>query len=221
MAWARGIKTGSATVKSVLLAVANYADEEGICWPSQDQLAEDTELSRHSIMRAMDQLEDMGLVTRERRHRGDGSRTSDLIVLDLSRTEQRSTPQRSTQQQPKSQGATAEPIIEPLLDKNKRGSRMRDDWEPDGPSIAKAEELGFTATDTRTEIERFKNYWIAIPGAKGVKLDWQRTFQNWLINASKYASRRNVVGFEPRKQDQLKSKREREEREIFLKHLVR
>jgi DNA-binding transcriptional regulator YhcF (GntR family) len=115
MAWARAIKTGSATVKSVLLAVANYADEEGICWPSQDQLAEDTELSRHSIMRALDQLEDMGLMSRERRHRKDGSRTSDLIMLDLSSTQLRSSQQRSTQQQPKSHGATAEPVIEPSI----------------------------------------------------------------------------------------------------------
>lgn len=126
MAWAREIKTGSATIKSVLLAVANYADEEGVCWPSQEQLAEDTELSRHSIMRALDQLEEMGLLSRERRHRGDGSRSSDLIMLDLSSTVQRSTQQRSTQQQPKSQGATAEPIIEPSLSRNsarvKRGS---------------------------------------------------------------------------------------------------
>mgnify|MGYP001809868668 CR=1 FL=1 len=115
MAWARSIKTGSATVKSVLLAVANYADEEGICWPSQEQLADDTELSRHSIMRALDQLEDMGLMSRDRRHRKDGSRTSDLITLDLSSTQQRSSEQRSTQQQPKSHGATAEQVIEPSI----------------------------------------------------------------------------------------------------------
>jgi biotin operon repressor len=120
MAWARAIKTGSATTKAVLLAVANYADEEGICWPSQEQLAEDTELSRHSIMRALDHLEDCGFLSRERRHRGDGSRSSDMIMLDLSRTQQRSTQlrsseQRSTQQQPKSHGATAEPVIEPSI----------------------------------------------------------------------------------------------------------
>lgn len=118
MAWARGIKTGSPTAKSVLLAIANYADEEGICWPSQDQLADDTELSRHSIMRAIDHLEELGLLSRERRHRKDGSRSSDLIMLDLSSTvlrstQQRSNEQRSTQQQPKSHSATAEPITEP------------------------------------------------------------------------------------------------------------
>lgn len=120
MAWARSIKTGSPTAKAVLLAVANYADEEGICWPSQEQLAEDTELSRHSIMRAIDHLEGLGFLSRERRHRKDGSRTSDLIMLDLSSTwlcstEQRSNEQRSAEQQPKSHSATAEPVIEPSI----------------------------------------------------------------------------------------------------------
>lgn len=158
MAWARGIKTGSATVKSVLLAVANYADEEGVCWPSQDQLADDTELSRHSIMRAFDQLEEMGLLARERRHRGDGSRTSDLIMLDLSRTEQRSSQQRSTQQQPKSQGATAEPVIEPLVPsssareaKPKQEERLAFDAFND-----LAEELGLSKAQAFTDERRTK-----------------------------------------------------------------
>ncbi len=135
MALARPIKTGSPTAKAVLLAIANYADEEGICWPSQEQLAEDTELSRHSIMRAIDALEEMGLLSRERRHRKDGCRSSDLIMLDLSSTAQRSTEQRSTeqrstelrstQQQPKSHSATAEPIRETISSSKARASKPK------------------------------------------------------------------------------------------------
>ena len=123
------MKTGSPTVKAVLLAIANYADEEGVCWPSQEQLAEDTELSRHSIMRAVEQLEELGLLSRERRHRKDGSRSSDLIMLDLSSTalrstEQRSRQQRSREQQPRSQSATAEPVIEtPILPSKARANK--------------------------------------------------------------------------------------------------
>lgn len=141
MSWARGIKTGSPTVKAVLLAISNYADEEGICWPSQEQLADDTELSRHTIMRALDELEDRGALSRERRHRGDGSRTTDLIILDLNcthlsstelrSTEQRSSQQRSTQQQPKSHGATAviEPSSEPSKDISRRAKVSKADEE--------------------------------------------------------------------------------------------
>lgn len=158
MAWARGIKTGSATVKSVLLAIANYADEEGVCWPSQDQLADDTELSRHSIMRGLDQLEEMELVTRERRHRKDGSRSSDLIVLDLSRTEQRCSQQRSTQQQPKSHSATAEPIIEPSLSRNSANSVKRDSDEDEAVKVWNdlASDLSLPKVQRMTETRRRK-----------------------------------------------------------------
>lgn len=232
MAWARGIKTGSATVKSVLLAVANYADEEGVCWPSHRQLCEDTELSRNSVIRALEQLENLGLLHREGRYRDDGSRTSDLITLDLGASASVASPRptvapprptklRSTVGHPPSHGATAEPIIEPLITKNTRGSRLSEDWVPSEASIAKAVELGFEAHDLRTEIEKFKNYWIAKAGASAVKVNWQRTFQNWLITASSFKTRRNVIGFEPRQRDAARDRREQEEREVFLKHLVK
>lgn len=82
--WARGVKAGSATAKAVLLAVASYADADGACWPSQTRLAEDTELSRHSVMRALDHLEKTGLLTRQRQHRDDGARTNDILTINLS-----------------------------------------------------------------------------------------------------------------------------------------
>lgn len=124
MAWARTIKTGSATNKSVLLAVANYANEEGVCWPSQERLAEDTELSRRSIMRALDDLEAAGHITRERRHRSDGSRKTDLITLCLcdtkapSKNDQCDTApsQCDTVSKPKCHSVTAEPFIEPTIE---------------------------------------------------------------------------------------------------------
>ncbi len=118
------------------MAIANYADEDGVCWPSQEQLADDTELSRHSVIRAMESLEDMGLLVRERQHRKDGSRRADLTRLDLSYTEQCSTQQssseqRSTQQKPKSHSATAveEPSLEPSLNRNTRARPDRDSDE--------------------------------------------------------------------------------------------
>jgi len=124
MAWARTIKTGSATNKSVLLAVANYANEDGVCWPSQERLAEDTELSRRSIVRALDDLEAAGHITRERRHRSDGSRKTDLITLRLCDTK---APSKNTQSdtapiqgdtvsKPKCHNVTAEPFIEPTIE---------------------------------------------------------------------------------------------------------
>jgi len=31
--------------------------------------------------------------------------------------------------------------------------------------------------------EQFKDYWIAQPGQKGVKLDWSATWRNWVRNS--------------------------------------
>ena len=157
MAWARSIKTGSATTKAVLMAVANYADEAGLCWPSQDQIADDTELSRHSVMRALDVLQELGLLTRERRHRKDGSRTSDMITLDLSithlcsaeqrSTEQRNAPLRSTQQQPKSHSATAEPVRESPI----RGNAREDADKAVAEWNAMASEIGLPKVQRITD----------------------------------------------------------------------
>lgn len=118
LAWARSVKTGSVATKAVLMAVANYADEEGTCFPSQAQLAEDTELSRRTIVRCLDVLEQAGLLSRSRRHRADGSRKSDLITLVLGDKEPRDTvaPRDAslsdTVSKPKCHGGTAEPITE-------------------------------------------------------------------------------------------------------------
>lgn len=82
--WAKRQQVGSSTAKAVLLAIATYADEEGHCWPSQLQLASDTELSERAIRTALVLLEKKGVLSRQRRCRGDGARAADLIVLCLS-----------------------------------------------------------------------------------------------------------------------------------------
>jgi hypothetical protein len=43
--WAMNQKVGNAGRKLLLLALANYADENGVCWPSQGRLSLDTEAS--------------------------------------------------------------------------------------------------------------------------------------------------------------------------------
>jgi hypothetical protein len=48
VAWAISQKVGSPTGKVLLICLANYADEHGICWPSQSTIAKETELSERS-----------------------------------------------------------------------------------------------------------------------------------------------------------------------------
>lgn len=83
VAWAIDQKTGSPAGKVVLLCVANYADENGECWPSQETIAAETELSERSVREWLQKLEEIGLLTRTPRRREDGYRASDLIRLSF------------------------------------------------------------------------------------------------------------------------------------------
>jgi hypothetical protein len=79
--WARRVTTGNPARKAVLMVLADYADEEWSCFPGQERLSTETELSTRTIGRALSDLEEVGLIRRARRTRGDGSRTSDRIYL--------------------------------------------------------------------------------------------------------------------------------------------
>lgn len=79
--WALAQTVGSSSAKSVLVAIANYADENGQCWPSQGRIASDTELTDRSVRTAMALLEENGFINRVERRRPDGSRATDTISL--------------------------------------------------------------------------------------------------------------------------------------------
>lgn len=83
LSWAKKQKCGSASLKAVLLAVADYADETGYAWPSQKRIVEDTELSLRTVRDALVALEEKGLLRRVQYNREDGSRGADRYYLNL------------------------------------------------------------------------------------------------------------------------------------------
>lgn len=79
--WAIEVQTGSASRKVVLITLANYADPQGDCWPSQATLARDTELSDRTVRTAMKELEDLGLISRKKRFDKEGKQTTDMVTV--------------------------------------------------------------------------------------------------------------------------------------------
>lgn len=71
------------TVKLLLMALADIADDAGICWPSVALLARKCCVSERTVQRLLATLQRMGLVSAEPRYRSDGSRTSNLYRLQL------------------------------------------------------------------------------------------------------------------------------------------
>lgn len=70
-----------------------------------------------------------------------------------------------------------------------RGTRLPDGWEPGGDDWAKAMDLLGGDVPAVNELDRFRDYWRAVPGAKGRKSDWPATWRNWVRRASENLNR--------------------------------
>lgn len=48
--------------------------------------------------------------------------------------------------------------------------------------------------DGPRETEMFVNYWVSVPGAKGLKLDWVRTWRNRMLEQQQRAEQQKSRG---------------------------
>lgn len=77
IAWALEQSTGSVTRKAVLLCLANRTNSDtGLCCPSINRVAQETELHRATVIRALSDLETAGLIQKVERYRENGANTS-------------------------------------------------------------------------------------------------------------------------------------------------
>lgn len=60
--WALEKKTGSCTTKMVLFKIADQANDNGECWPSQTTIAKHCEINRSTVNRHIKRLSELGLV---------------------------------------------------------------------------------------------------------------------------------------------------------------
>jgi hypothetical protein len=79
-AWQQALKP---VPKLVLMALADAADDEGICWPSVATLASKVGVSTRTVRRVMQELICGKLLTAEQRYRSDGSCSSNRYRLSL------------------------------------------------------------------------------------------------------------------------------------------
>lgn len=79
--WAFDFEAKNSSEKAILLALANYADAEGRCFPGQESIAKKAACSDRTVRTVLADLEDRGIIVREERRRKDGYRTSDDILI--------------------------------------------------------------------------------------------------------------------------------------------
>ena len=83
MTWALKQPIKPAAAKLLLIAIANYANQDGKAWPSKMTLAADCSSNKSDICKRMRQLSDMGLISVKER-RVDGASLSSVITLNIS-----------------------------------------------------------------------------------------------------------------------------------------
>lgn len=73
--------------------------------------------------------------------------------------------------------------------KKTRGTRLPDDWIAD---IGFALTLGLSQAQAENEATKFREWWPAQPGQKGVKIDWNLTWKTWCRSAAERSQRQQA-----------------------------
>lgn len=89
MVQAMNCEVGSPARKLVLLKLADNANDDGICFPSYQYIADKCEMSKRSAISHIDDLIKMGFVTKKARKNKDGS-SANLYLLHLEQGSEKS-----------------------------------------------------------------------------------------------------------------------------------
>lgn len=75
-----------------------------------------------------------------------------------------------------------------------RGSRLQPGWQPNDVLKAWATQKR-PDLDVDATLENFRDYWVAVPGQRGTKLDWDATFRRW-VRDQKQGSKPTAIDYE-------------------------
>jgi hypothetical protein len=93
------------------------------------------------------------------------------------------------------ENGTTSSVVAKISAPRTRGTRLPENWLPRGATIDKMGiELDVREDVLAWEHRRFVDYWLSAPGQKGVKLDWDRAWCNWMRRAAENGQLRRGVG---------------------------
>ena len=76
-------KVGNSSRKLVLIKLADNANDNGLCWPSHQYIADQCEMSKRSVISHISKLEDMGFLTIQRRKKESGGNQSNYYHIHI------------------------------------------------------------------------------------------------------------------------------------------
>lgn len=190
--------------KLVLIGIANHLGDHG-AWPSIDTLAKYSNASTRSVKRDIRELIELGelLVESQAAPVGGQYRTNLYRILvqcpaecdgsfghrlrgdrlgknDVSGV----TDGASGVTDWVSRGDTVgtQNNINQHINLNKRAKRIDEGWKPSDELVSWTQETAPQLAVDK-EVERFVDYWLSASGANASKLDWNRTWKNWIRSA--------------------------------------
>jgi len=85
----------------------------------------------------------------------------------------------SDRNRPQPTQAEAEADTEKSRAERSRGSRLPPDWKPTEEQVAWARKER-PDIDPLKAADTFRDHWVSVAGSRGVKLDWDATWRNWV-----------------------------------------
>lgn len=207
--WAESKQSGTHLL--MLLAIADFADDDGNAYPAVGTLAEKCRMKPRNAQTILATLRGAGeLEVRE----NEGPRGTNLYRITLvqgmqsfagvqklagvqriarrgakpcAQPLQRIAPDPSLNHQEPEERARAQ--RKPAAD---RGSRLPDDWMPSEADAAFCQKHRPDLNPAEVA-ERFRDYWMAQPGTKGRKSNWSACWRTWCRNERRAAAGSHAV----------------------------
>ncbi len=99
------------------------------------------------------------------------------------RERQKEKTQPNADERKRTQDKDTDKIIKKDTTYPKKGTRIPENWEPEDRIIRLCRQVGATDLFLEGELVKFRNYWESATGTKATKLDWGKTFHNWILTA--------------------------------------
>lgn len=198
MAAAWELELGS-TDKLVLLALADWSNDDGICWPSNAQLCRKSGLSERAVRQCIGRLKDAGHLTRDEVpgkgvtytvHLGRAADDTPARGAPGRKCPRHVVPKTPARGAPNTLGTTnTSPKAKPserMRAAAKRASALPTGFKPEMAGKTAAVVDGWPPGRLDDEIDAFTDY----HQAKGtISKDWQASWRTWVRNSKKWEPR--------------------------------
>lgn len=101
--------------------------------------------------------------------------------------------EREREEEKKERGASDDsPPADKKTKPKAKAERLPEDFPTDDDLLWATQE--FPGVDHNRESAKFRDYWIAVPGQKGCKLDWPATWRNWIRRCAENTPKAEING---------------------------